>query len=60
MKIKYINPATFTIIFPHFWRLKIFKITSFSNILILNSLFGEISPIYKKKRAEIPKPHNEV
>jgi hypothetical protein len=35
--------------FPHFWRLKNFKIISFSNFLI--SLFGEISPVKKKKKA---------
>jgi hypothetical protein len=44
LKSKYRNLAIFNKCFPHWWRLKPSKITSFSNFEYLISLFGEISP----------------
>jgi hypothetical protein len=44
-KTKYRNMTVFSLFFPHFWRLKPCRITSFSNFWILFSLFGEISTL---------------
>jgi hypothetical protein len=41
------NIGNWCFFFPYFWLLKPFEITSFSKFLI--SLFGEISPVQKKR-----------
>ncbi len=40
--------------FPHYWRLKTSKTTSFSNSLFSISLFGEISPLNKNTAPRLP------